>query len=140
MHTLKLRHEISIHALTTKVWSILTRSEYAGQVLFDGELISDWTKGSHILLEVEKGGSKEVQKKGIVDEVVPGISLQFTLYELGAFSNDPVGFLYELYPEEGGVKLILTQEAVLPKEELYQLMAGNSKMMLQKIKWLAEYS
>ncbi|MGZ3838657.1 MAG: SRPBCC family protein [Flavisolibacter sp.] len=140
MHKQLIRHEIIIHALPTKVWKVLTCSEYAGQFLFNEEFQSEWIKGSPIMLEVDQGGRKESQTKGMVHEVVPGISLQFTLYDLPLFSNSPVLCQYELVPEEGGIRLIVSQEVPLPSQELYGLMAENCRMMLQKIKWLAEYS
>jgi len=140
MHKKLIRHEISIHALPTKVWKVLTCSEYAQQFLFNEDLQSDWIKGSPILLEVETGGKKEAMTKGMVEEVVPGISLQFTLYELPEFSDCPVNCYYELVPQEGGIRLVLSQEVLLNSDSLYPLISENCQMMLQKIKWLAEYS
>jgi len=140
MHKKLIRHEITVHALPTKVWKVLTCSEYAQQFLFNEELQSNWTKGSPILLEVENGGERKAMAKGMVQEVIPGISLQFTLYELPEFSDCPVICQYELVPEEGGIRLILSQEVLLNSDNLYPLMSGNCQMMLQKIKWLAEYS
>lgn len=140
MHKKLLRHEIIIHAPPTKVWRVLTCSEYAQQFLFNEELQSDWIKGSPILLEVDDGIKKRAVNKGMVQEVIPGISLQFTLYELPEFSDCPVQCQYELVPEEGGIRLILSQEVLLYTHELYTLMSQNCQMMLQKIKWLAEYS
>lgn len=139
MHKKLLRHDVIIHALPTKVWKVLTCSEYARQFLFNEELQSDWIKGSPILLEVDDGHKKERINKGMVQEVVPGISLQFTLYELPEFSDCPVQCQYELVPEEGGIRLILLQEVLLDSHELYSLMSQNCQVMLQKIKWLAEY-
>ena len=140
MHRKLLRHEIIIHALPTKVWKVLTCSEYARQFLFTEEFYSDWMKGSPILLEVVDGDKKQAINKGLVQDVVPGISLQFTLYELPEFSDCPIQCQYELVPEEGGIRLILSQEVLLYSNELYSLMSQNCQVMLQKIKWLAEYS
>jgi uncharacterized protein YndB with AHSA1/START domain len=140
MHKKLLQHEIIIHALPSKVWKVLTCSEYAQQFLFNEELQSDWVKGSPIILQVEKEGKKEAVNKGMVQDVVPGLSLQFTLYELPEFSDCPAQYQYELVPEEGGVRLILSQEVLLYSHQLYALMSENCQMMLQKIKWLAEYS
>jgi uncharacterized protein YndB with AHSA1/START domain len=139
MHTLKLRHETTIHALTSKVWKVLTSREYTEQFLFEGELVSDWAIEGPILLEVEDKGQKQVINKGIIEEIVPGISLKFKISGL-QYSDDPVIFHYELIPEEGGIRLILSVEVVFIREELQKMMGANCKMMLQKIKWLAEYS
>ena len=140
MHKKLIRQEIIIHALPTKVWKVLTCSEYAQQYFFDEELRSDWMKGSPILLEVDKGGKRETATRGMVQEVIPGISLQFTLFQLPEFSDYPVLCQYELVPQEGGIRLILSQEVLLNSEALYQLVSENCHMMLQKIKWLAEFS
>src|SRR4051812_2174672 len=139
MHTLKLRHEITIHALTSKVWKVLTSREYTEQFLLEGELVSDWAVEGPILLEVEDKGQKQIVNKGVIEEIVPGISLRFRISGL-QYSNDPVTFQYELIPEEGGIRLILSVEIVFSREELQKMMTANCKMMLQKIKWLAEYS
>ena len=140
MHKKLIRHEVSIHALPTKVWRVLTHTEYAQQFLFNEELQSDWVKGSPIVLETESKGKKEAVRKGLVQEVIPGISLHFTLFELPEFSDCPVSCHYELVPEEGGVRLILSHEVLLLSDHLYPPMSQNCQMMLQKIKWLAEYS
>ncbi len=140
MHKKLLRHDIVIHAPPTKVWKVLTCSEYAQQFLFNEQLRSDWVKGSPIRLEVDDGAQKQSVNKGLVEDVVPGISLQFTLYELPEFSDCPVLCQYELVPEGGGIRLIISQEVLLLSEQLYSLMSQNCQLMLQKIKWLAEYS
>ena len=140
MHKKLLRHDIVIHAPPTKVWKVLTCSEYAQQFLFNEQLRSDWVKGSPIRLEVDDGAQKQSVNKGLVEDVVPGISLQFTLYELPEFSDCPVQCQYELVPEGGGIRLIISQEVLLLSEQLYSLMSQNCQLMLQKIKWLAEYS
>jgi hypothetical protein len=136
MHKRILRHEVTIHALTTKLWRVLTSPAYTEQFFFNGQYHSDWTKDSPIY-----AGEKDerTQKKGMVQEVVPGISLQFSLFELGEFSNNPVRFSYELVPDQGGIMLILSADVVFNSEQLYRLMDEQCKMMLQKIKWLAEY-
>lgn len=140
MHTKLIRHDIIVHAPPTKVWKVLTSSEYAQQFLFDEELQSEWIKGSPILLEVDNDGRKESLTRGMVEEVVPGISLQFTLYDLPQFSGGRVLCQYELVPGEDGLRLVVSQEVLLFSNELYAIMSKNCQMMLQKIKWLAEYS
>lgn len=140
MHKKLLRHEIIIHALPTKIWKVLTCSDYSRQFLHNEGLYSDWIKGSPIIQEVEKEGKKEAVHKGTVQEVIPGLSLQFTLYELPEFSDNTAWYRYELVPEDGGVRLVLSQEVLLYSHQLYTLVSDNCQMMLQKIKWLAEYS
>ena len=140
MHTLQLRHEVFIHALTAKVWKVLTMPAYAQQFLFDGELVSEWVAGQSILLEVERSGRKEVIEKGKVEEIIPGSLLKFMLFGHSEFSSDPVTFQYQLIPGEGGIRLILFQEVVAQTREMSKIFMDNCLMMLQKIKWLSEYS
>jgi uncharacterized protein YndB with AHSA1/START domain len=139
MHTHKIQHDLIIHALPSKVWKVLTCTDYARQFLFNEELRSDWMKGSPIVLEVDCNGTRQSISKGTVQEVVPGVSMQYTLYELPEFSETLVSCSYELAPGEDGIRLIISQELELPTPGLYQLVSDNCQMMLQKIKWLAEY-
>ena len=137
MHKRILRHEITIHALTTKLWRVLTQPAYTEQFLFDGRYISEWSAGSDVYAMEEEGNQKV--KSGVVQDVVPGISLKFDLYAPGTQTEDPVGISYELVPDQGGIMLILTMEVESGSDQLYRFIDEQSKMMLQKIKWLAEY-
>ena len=137
MHKRILRHEVTIHALTTKLWRVLTQSNYTEQYLFDGRYMSEWSTGSAVYATEEE--SNEKVQKGIVQDVVPGISMKFELCAPGAYVADPVGISYELVPDQEGIMLILTMEVISGSEQLYKFIDEQSKMMLQKIKWLAEY-
>lgn len=137
MHKRILRHEVTIHALTTKLWRVLTNSAYTEQFLFDGRYFSDWSSGSAVYAREDEGNEKV--KKGTVQDVVPGISLKFDLSAPDELLHDPVGILYELVPDQGGIMLILTMEINSVSEHHYKMIEEQSKMMLQKIKWLAEY-
>jgi hypothetical protein len=140
MHTLQLRHEVFIHALTAKVWEVLTLANYTQQFIFDGELVSEWVSGESILLEVERSGGKQIVEKGKVEEIIPGSFLKFILFGYSEFSSDPVTFQYELISGEGGIRLILFQEMKALSRDMHKILMENCLMMLQKIKWLAEYS
>src|SRR4051794_19933446 len=104
MHKRTLRHEVTIHALTTKLWRVLTSSEYTEQFLFDGQFVSEWTRDSSIYSKPSCNGNGQV-KRGIVKEVTPGIALEFTLFGLAEISNAPIDFSYQLVPEQGGIML-----------------------------------
>ena len=139
MQTLKLRHEVTIHALTTKLWKVLTSSEYTEQFLFDGKLVSEWMEGNPILLVEETGGHQKITPIGEVESVVPGLQLRFRLSTLGEYYREAVTFHYELSPDDEGIRLALSQEAATTQNAL-SLLKEYGKMMLQKIKWLAEYA
>ena len=128
-----LKHEIIVHALTSKLWSILTCSSFTRQFLFSDELFSDWTEGSSVTSALD-GTSK-----GNVEEVKPGLLLRFTL-ELADYAHQPVCFQYELEPADSGTRLKLLQELNDEPHNLLRTAADHAHMVLQKIKWLAEYS
>lgn len=139
MHTLKLRHEVLIHALTTKLWKVLTSAEYTEQFLLEGKMVCDWIEGKPILLVEDTGAHRKVTTIGQVEVVVPGISLRFRLSSPVVFFQHPILFHYELSPNDEGIRLSLVQEADIPAE-IMSTFREYGKMMLQKIKWLAEYS
>ena len=139
MQTLKLRDEVTIHALTTKLWKVLTSSEYTEQFLFEGKLVSEWMEGHPILLIEETGSNKKVTTIGEVEAVVPGIQLRFRLSSLGEFFKEAVVFHDELSPDDEGIRLALSQEAAVSHNAI-SLLKEYGRMMLQKIKWLAEYA
>src|SRR5947209_3621307 len=141
MHLKKqFRDEITIQALTSKVWNVLICPEYTRQYLFEGDIISDWTKGSSIICKSEIVGEWQVVKQGNIEEVVPGLSLKFSLSDLLEPYNNHVIVTYALLPEEGGINLRMTQEVIVHNPELYNMVVDNWKMVLKKIKWLSEYS
>ena len=41
-----LQQQITVHALPSKVWKVLTSPDYTNQYLSEGNLHSDWTEGS----------------------------------------------------------------------------------------------
>ena len=128
-----LRHELTIHALTTKLWSILTCSDFTRKFLFHDEFISEWTEGSPVLSAVTNN------QHGVILQVIPGVMLRFNL-QLPELSCEPVEFRYELTPEEGGIHLKLVQELRPHNDVSLRMVAENTNIMMHKIKWLAEYS
>ena len=138
-HIRILREEVSIYALASKVWKILTQPQYTCQYFFDSIVISKWEKGGPIILEVEKDGEKKIIRTGSIIEIVPGISLHFALLEESQSFANAVNTRYDLLPEESGIRLKLMQEIFSLSEEQYKIAAGHWIMILQKIKWLAEY-
>ena len=128
-----LKHELTVHALTTKLWSVLTSSDFTRQFLFNDEFISEWTEGSPVI------SAETNEKHGTIRQVIPGVLLSFDLH-LPELSRDPVEFRYELAPGEDGIQLKLVQELNLHNEVSVRSITENTNIMLQKIKWLAEYS
>ena len=134
------RDEIRIHALTTKIWSVLTCSQYTSQYLFDSEMIADWCKDGEITWQAEKEGQVQPVKKGKIHQLIPGICIRFSVIDINGPITEEMVVMYELLPEEGSINLRMTQEIPYHSPELYNLVIENWRMILQKIKWLAEYA
>jgi uncharacterized protein YndB with AHSA1/START domain len=138
-HIRILREEVSIYALASKVWKILTQPQYTCQYFFDSTVISKWERGGPIFLEVERDGEKKIIRTGSIIEIVPGIALHFALLEESQPFANAVSTRYDLLPEGTGIRLKLMQEIFALNDEQYKIAAEHWLMILQKIKWLAEY-
>lgn len=139
MQTLKHRHELIIHALTSKLWTVLTHPDYTGQFLFDGKPVSKWIEGEPIMVEEVSEDVPKVISRGMVEEMVPGLSLSLRLSGFGHFNTGAFRYHFELSPVEGGILLTLLQEGEATVGETFRLIHEQGMMMLQKIKWLAEF-
>ena len=133
-----LRQLIVIDALPSKVWKVLTGPDYISQYLFEGEVQCNWTEGSSLMLLSQNNNQPETIHKGRVLQAVPGVVLKYKLKEENADSF--VNTTYELIPAEDGVELKLYCEGFEDSDEEYLIRQQQIKLLLQKIKWLAEYS
>src|SRR5437660_401446 len=104
------RDEIRIHALTSKIWNVLTCSDYTNQYLFDSEMIANWMKDGDILWQAEKEGLVQPVKKGRIHQFIPGICICFSILDLLEPQAGEMIVTYELLPEEDSINLRMTQE------------------------------
>lgn len=134
MSKTNLHQQITVHALPSKVWKVLTGTEYISQYFFDGNINSDWTEGSSIFL-VEGNTPINI---GQVLQSVPGMLLQFGFRE----ENTSVYLVttYELILAGEGVELKMKCEGFNASQQEYLIRVQQSNLLLQKIKWLSEYS
>ncbi len=132
-----LRESIVINAGPSRIWSVLTKPEYSRQYYFDLEVASAWTAGSEIYWRKENG---IVFKKGKIRTIIPGMFIEFTVQNAGNPADPATHIRYELQTHENGIKLSVTEE--IPAESESELKHHQQiwRMMMQKIKWLAEYS
>jgi hypothetical protein len=133
-----LQQQIFIDALPSKVWKVLTSCDYVNQYLFDGSVRCHWTEGSPITLTRQSEDKIETIDKGNVLQVIPGVLLKYKLHE-----ENTGGFIiltYELIPAEGSVELKFLCEGSFDPDEDYFFRTQQNKLLLQKIKWLAEYA
>ena len=135
MSKTNLQQQITVHALPSKVWKVLTGTEYINQYFFDGNINSDWTEGSSIFLVEE--GTKPVNI-GQVLQSVPGMLLQFGFREENTATY--LVTTYELILAGEGVELKMKCEGFNASQQEYLIRVQQSNLLLQKIKWLSEYS
>ena len=132
-----LQQHILIDALPSKVWKVLTCSSYLVQYLFEGNVHCRWTEGSPLTLVDDAGGALETTHKGNVEQVVPGVLLKYNLQGKDSLCIDTT---YELIPAENGVQLKIHCEGFEDSEEEFTIRVQQIRLLLQKIKWLAEYA
>jgi uncharacterized protein YndB with AHSA1/START domain len=133
-----LHQQILIDALPSKVWKVLTHPDYVSQYLFEGSIHCNWTDGSPVTLAVETHGRVETFHKGNVVHAVPGVLLKYQVQD-----ENGVGFVtitYELIPAEDGIELKIYCADFNDSDEEYLLRLQQTRLLLQKIKWLAEYA
>lgn len=132
-----LQQHIFIDALPSKVWKVLTCGDYLSQYLFEGNIHCKWTEGSPLTLVSQDEGKTETVHKGSIVQVVPGVLLKYNLQE----KDSPcINSTYELIPAEDGVELKIQCEGFEDSDGEYLIRQQQVKLLLQKIKWLAEYS
>jgi len=134
MSKTNLQQQITVHALPSKVWKVLTGPDYINQYFLDGNINSDWTEGSSIFLD---SGSKPVNI-GEVLQSIPGMLLQFGFREEN--TSTYLVTTYELILAGEGVELKLRCEGFNASHQEYLIRVQQSNLLLQKIKWLSEYS
>ena len=132
-----LHQQIFIDALPTKVWKVLTHCDYVNQYFPEENIHSQWTEGSAIVLKREEEETETLQK-GKVLQVVPGVLLKYKLLE--ELANNFITITYELIPAEEGIELKFYSEGFDDTDEDYLFRINQARLLLQKIKWLAEYA
>jgi len=133
-----LQQQIFIDALPSKVWKVLTSCDYINQYLLDGTVHCQWTEGSVITLNQPTEEDAKPIHKGNVLQVIPGVLLKYNLQE--DTTGDFTAITYELIPAEDGIELKFYSESFADSDEDYFFRIKETKLLLQKIKWLAEYA
>jgi hypothetical protein len=131
-----LQQHIIIDALPGKVWKVLTCATYLGQYLFEGTIHCQWTEGSPLTLVNSIEGKTETIHKGNVLQVVPEVLLKYDLHE----DVSCIHTTYELIPSGDGVQLKIHCQGFKDSDEEHLIRLQQIRLLLQKIKWLAEYA
>ncbi|MEJ0103828.1 MAG: SRPBCC domain-containing protein [Bacteroidota bacterium] len=132
-----LRESIVINAGPSRIWSVLTKPEYSRQYYYDLEIRSGWVAGSEIYWDNEEG---IIAKKGKIRNIIPGMFIEFTIQNASGPDNTVILTRYELQTDEDGIKLSVMQEIPDESGPGFKHHQQIWRIMLQKIKWLAEYS
>jgi len=135
MSKTNLQQQITVHALPSKVWKVLTAPDYINQYFFEGNINSDWTEGSSIFLV--EADTKPINV-GKVLQSVPGMLLQFDFLEENTSTH--LVTTYELILAGEGVELKMRCEGFNATPQEYLIRVQQTNLLLQKIKWLSEYS
>ena len=85
------RDGITIAATPSRIWEVLTRSEYTRQYMFGCEPVTDWRVGSALIWRGATDG--KVYVKGTLVNVMPEATFAYTTFTPNAFDN------YEDKPE-----------------------------------------
>lgn len=131
-----LHQLIFIDALPSKVWKVLTSCDYINQYFPGANVHSQWTEGS-LITSKERDEEMKTPQKGKVLQVIPGVLLKYHL--LDDVSNSPTTITYEVIPAKDGIELKFYSEGFTDTDEDYFFRLKETKLLLQKIKWLAEY-
>lgn len=136
------RQSVTIDTQAMKVWDALINPEMIKKYFFGTEAVSDWKIGSPIFYRGVWEG-KSYEDKGKILNIVPGKLLE-TLYWSAAFGleDKPENYkkvTYELIPDKGKTKLVLTQDNNGTEEER-ERSEQNWKMVLNSLKELLEKS
>jgi len=138
MSKTNLQHQIFIDALPSKVWKVLTSCDYINQYLLDGLVQCQWVEGGSIVLMSRQNESTETISKGKILKLVPGVLLKYSLEEQSTSGFTTI--TYELIPAGDGIELKFHSDGFTDAEEHYFFRLRETKLLLQKIKWLAEYA
>ena len=129
-----LQEQITIHALPSKVWKVLTNPEYTRQYLSNFQQEDDWLEGGTI--HVANDPSLVRPLEGHVLESVPGIRLRYAVHEQ---KDRPLVLTsYELIVASEGIELKLKCEGFHDSDEDYHRRIQATRFILEQVKRLAE--
>jgi len=148
MQPLEIKNQISINAPSSRVWEVLTKSEFTKIYMFGCEAISDWKVGSSLLWNGKNEGIEMTFVKGSIIELLPSHKLIYSVFDPNSTIEDiPENYLtvtYDLQESNGVTILNVTQgdyNKVAERERRYQESYNNGEgwnPILVEIKKIAE--
>lgn len=148
---LLVTNNITINALSAKVWDVLINPEQTKKYMFGCETVSDWKPGSTLEWKGNYEGKEMVFVKGKIIDIRPGKFLSYTTIDPNnpAMEDIPENYLtvtYDLKEENGQTILTVTQgdyNKVADGEKRYKEAYNNGEgwnPILVEIKKVAEAS
>jgi uncharacterized protein YndB with AHSA1/START domain len=135
MSKTNLQQQITVHSSPSKVWKVLTSPEYINQYFFENNISCNWMEGSPILIVSEENVAINI---GQVLESVPGMLLKYSFRD--GSTTTYIITTYELLIAGDGVELKIKCEGFNATHKEYLIRVQQANLLLQKIKWLSEYS
>jgi hypothetical protein len=131
-----LKEAIVINAGPSRIWKVLTTAAYSRQYYYDLEIDSEWTQDSAIYWR--KDGV--IIKTGRVTGIIPGMFVEFEIFPAKDNPTLKIVSRYDLQTDVDGIKLTIVLPVSIDSESEFISHRQICRAMLQKIKWLAEYS
>lgn len=135
MRKTNLQQQILIDSLPEKIWTVLTHPDYLVQYLPEGAINSEWKD------ELSMAGSKAsrpAEPKTVTRQAITGTMLHYTVRE--ERTGDLLLVTYQLRPSGEGTILTVEYSQFSDTEEEFLFRNQQARLLLQKIKWLAEYA
>ena len=141
--------DISVNIMVSPdtVWNAITHPEITRKYMFS-DVVSSWKKGSYILWKGKNSdGNEIVFVRGIIQQIIPGKLLQYTLFDpnrgIPDLPHNYVVVRQELIQEAEGTRLQIHQGDYADMdqgEEIYQETLKGWQMTLPVLKELLEHS
>ena len=146
--SLILKNSIKINASLSKVWDVLTRSDYTKKYMFGCEIISDWKIGSEFSWKGVFDGKEIIAVKGDLVGMEKEKFLAYTTFDPNMGIPDvPENYTtvtYSIVPDNGQTLVTVTQgdfAHVAESEKRWKDVNNNGEgwmPMLVEIKKVAE--
>ena len=145
---MKVQNTIQIKSSMSRVWSVLTESEFTKIYMFGCEVISDWEVGTPLLWKMIHEGKEMIPVKGKILAIQAPHLLKYSVIDAFAtYADIPENHLhvtYELSETNGTTTLTVTQdgfEQAADGEKRYKDVDNNGEgwnPILIQMKALAE--
>jgi uncharacterized protein YndB with AHSA1/START domain len=140
-YNLIAKSSILIQSSVEQVWLALTDKDMIRQYFFGTETITDWKEGSPILFRGTWGDLK-YEDKGTILKVEPNHLIKYSYWSnlsgIADCAENYQDITYEIYPQEGGTLVVVTQDNVESEEKKNHYEQDMWSVVLNGLKGLLE--